>query len=226
MKVFFVLLAFTIQARAACPTFSDLKMNVEICEDNFILGKKADSCLDQITKEISGIKPIVEKAMEKSAQNNSMQEASSVYSKALTELNRLILLGEASKAAVDSYMAQIYMPEDSDKPSLIGMSTEQYLKKEPCYATPHKVMKEDSDMLQILVLDLKQKKAAIEAARTATNAHQKNLNNGSAQPLIQGSQKSPAPKATNPNAAKSPGSSISGTITDGKSKKVQEQEQK
>lgn len=225
MRFIVIMFALSTPAFAEfnCLPLETLKLKVEICEENFTLGKLADSCLNKFTNEISGTKPLIDKGLAKNTQTNSMQSASNVYDQAIKEVDRLIANGENSKLAVDSYLANIFMPEDSDKPSLLGMSTEAYLKTEPCYATPHKVMSEDSDMIQILVLDLKKKREALLAARGSAQANKKDLGTSSTQTAIVNGQKTSAPAA---KAIDIKGSGISGTITDGKSKKVQEQEKK
>lgn len=179
MTSFFLLFltAGLTQAATYCPPFAKTNIRADHCEDNYLLGTSADNCLSAYMNDLKAGKAKVQKILDANAaqaksEQNAIYKASGVnFDQANKELAQLILSGTAAKLSVDSYLNNIFMPEDYDNPEVTGMSTAAYLAKEPCYATPHKVMSEDSQMLAFMLDDLKATQADIqEKSKTVKNS--------------------------------------------------------
>ena len=185
------LLLLTVPAQGAlvCPTFSALKMRMDRCEDNFVIAGKADACLSQYIFSVQAGKSAAQKLLtavvskSKSEQGDLYKTSGQTLDLGAAEIEKLILQGVQAKLAVESLLDNIFFPEDYDNPELIGMSTTEYLAKEPCYATPRKVMTEDGELLGLMVEDLRKTKAELLAGKNLVQgqgADMSSLNSGSA----------------------------------------------
>jgi hypothetical protein len=152
-----------------CLPFAALKMRADSCDDNFAIGKKADACLSLYTNELNSGRAQMDKALKDEAakgpsqQSGALATTNTVLDRTVSELDRLIANGEAAKLAVHSYSDSLSLPEDYDQPGLTNMSTAKYLSVEPCYATPNRVISEDSAVLELMVDDLKKAKSEVLA---------------------------------------------------------------
>lgn len=158
-------------AAPSCPPFAATKIAVTRCEDNFLLGRIADQCLSLFTKELTARRPKFDQDNAGSSQNATMKDAAITWDKALAELELLIRQGEEAKFALTTYQSNIFFPEDYDNPALIGMSTEKYLSTERCYSVPRKVMDENSEMIDLMLSDLR-KAADLAAAKSGKSRTQ------------------------------------------------------
>lgn len=200
-----------------CLPFASLHLRAQGCDDNFALGRQADACLSAYTKALTAKKKEIadilnsEAAKGKGQQSGSFNTAGSVFDRTKKELDQLILSGEQAKLAVSSMKDNLSLPEDYDQPQVTGMTTEKYLSIEPCYATPKRIISEDSAVLALMVDDLKKAKADVGTKGGVVQGDSKSMQNGSVNPMI-GGKAAPAanlPKTGNPRERES---DVSGTI--------------
>lgn len=157
----FALLGTSSQAAVLCPPFSSFQKPVKRCEDNFVLGHQALTCVEKYYSHVekgkakidAQLKQQVEKM--KKMQSDSYDRADAGYQKTQAELKQLIADGDLAKLAVDSYLPELFMPEDYDQPQHTGMTTEFYLSTEPCYATPKSAITDAQEMIAQIIADLK-----------------------------------------------------------------------
>jgi hypothetical protein len=200
-----------------CLPFASLRLQARDCDDNFALGKQADSCLSLYTKAVTAKKKEVEQMLKaeaakgKAQQSGTFNTAGSVFDRTAKELDQLIQSGEQAKLAVGSMSDNLSLPEDYDQPQVTGMSTEKYLSIEPCYATPKRVISEDGAVLSLMVDDLKKAKADVLAKGGVVQGSSKAIQNGSGSTIING-KAAPAAQLPKASKVKNRESDVSGTI--------------
>lgn len=200
-----------------CPAFEALKVNAISCDDNFVLGKKADECLSRFTTELVAKRGQVEKQLQSAAQTKGEQTASfssstAVFQSTVSQLDQLISSGEQARFAVDTYGQKLSLPEDYDQPAFIGMTTEKYLAQEPCYATPNRVISENKAVLELMVDDLKKAKTAVLAKSGITQGSSSQMNSANAQPAVTGGKAPATPGLPKESTIKNRDSDVTGTI--------------
>jgi hypothetical protein len=210
---FFLLFIVTSgsSAYALCLPFAATKTNILRCEDNFQLGHMADQCLSLLTREVTAHKQNAASFSATDSQQGAMNENKAALARAMNQLDELILKGESAKLAVSTYGNNLFMPEDYDNPKLTGMSTAKYLATVQCYAVPNRVIREDAEMIELMLSDLKKVRASASVKSSTSAGQAEKLGSGVTAPL-------PAGKAARvlapPAGPKGPGyrpSDISGT---------------
>ncbi|MGE3262307.1 MAG: hypothetical protein AB7K68_11055 [Bacteriovoracia bacterium] len=211
-------------AQAAAPfclPFAALKINATNCDDNFALGKQADNCLSLFTTALSNNRAQIDKILKaeaakgSSGQNITYKTTGSIFAQTLQELDHLIASGEQAKFAVKTYSDNLSLPEDYDQPALTGMSTEKYLSVEPCYATPFRMVSEDSAVLSLMVEDLKKAKSEVLAKSGLNQVNLGQVESSSDTKVLKGKPVAPTglPKES---AVKNRDSDVTGILEDQK----------
>jgi hypothetical protein len=184
-----------------CHPFSDFGKPISRCEDNLALSESAMNCVDDLERHIEAGKVKIQKLLAaqvekmKKQQSDSFDRSSVSYQEVQKVLNRLIADSEQAKADVDSYISELFLPEDYDQPKITGMSTKDYLASEPCYATPETIITGSSELISTMLGDLKATNlAALEKEAKSSDRSDKVHNASPTQtPILRGKAAS-APK--------------------------------
>ncbi len=146
---------------ALCHSFADFGKKVKRCEDNFVLADSAMNCVDAYGNAIELGNRKIQKLLAtqvsqmKEKQSGTYNTSDTSYQKVRDELNRLIAEGEAAKAAAQSMLDEIFYPEDLDNEDILGMSSEDYLATEPCFAPAKFAMENSVNLIQKMINDLR-----------------------------------------------------------------------
>jgi hypothetical protein len=215
-KIIFPLFLFFIatsspEALALCLPFAATKTNILRCEDNFQLGHMADECLSLLTREVTAHKQNAAVLSATDSQQGAMNENKTAFDRAVNQLDALILKGESAKLAVNTYGNNLFMPEDYDNPKLTGMSTAKYLATVQCYAVPNRVIKEDAEMIELMLSDLKKVRASASVKSSTTAGQAEKLGSGVTAPLPSAERGGAVAPPTGPKVPGYRPSDISGT---------------
>lgn len=194
---------------------------VESCEENDLFVDQAEDCLESLEKLVSAEKAKMKFSADKSKnQSKTVSTAASDYKLTMATLDRLIAQAKLAGDDVHTYMALTVLPEDFEEPEINGGDEEAFANSVPCFG-------ETKESLGGVLKDIDDITAELEAAKLASS----NLKSGSdanVGTIDSANQKAAADlnmqsqNTGDASATKTKGSSISGTITDGKSKKTQE----
>jgi hypothetical protein len=110
-------------------------------------------------------------------QSGSYQTSDAAYADAKNQLLNLIANGLQAHAAVTEYLAEMKFPDDYEQPSVTGMSSEEYLKMEPCFSAPLEVIEGSKDLIGKMLADLE--KSAVAAGVKAQVSQGREGNVGS-----------------------------------------------
>jgi hypothetical protein len=171
------------EARAAtplCHPFSTFGKPLARCEDNFVVSEEALNCVDYYYKHVEAGKLKVKKIFDeqiakmKKEQSDSFDRTDEGYARAQKEVNDLIATGALARTVVDGYFDEMYFPEDYDEPSVTGMSSEEYLATEECFAGPKKAIQEGQRMIDTIMADLKAMN--LSAAKKESKSEKRSVN--------------------------------------------------
>ena len=158
----FCLLLAPLHASAGAPVCLDISAVEEPtnCDDNEALGNEALSCVRKYYNYVQASQMEIlakfeaEIAKMKDEQSDTYNRSQSGYDETRKKLDALINDGQAARAAVNSLSDNLMFPEDYDQPAFTGMSKEQYLATEDCYAVPTRVMNQSKAMIDKIMNDL------------------------------------------------------------------------
>lgn len=188
------ILAISGVAEAAnfCPGVSQFKRPIKSCEDNFSLGDAAMNCIEKFEASIqvgqSKVKSMLSAQVNKmkDQQSGSYQTSDASYNDAKNQLLNLIANGLQAQAAVTEYLAEMKFPDDYEQPSVTGMSSEEYLKQEPCFSAPLEVIEGSKDLIGKMVADLEKSAIAAGLKSQASQGHEANVGSLKNAPLKTG----------------------------------------
>jgi hypothetical protein len=155
-----LLLPQAAEAAHLCHPFSEFGKPMKRCEDNYVLGSEALTCVERFYKYVQDGKLTIKKDLDQQVarmrkqQSDSYDRADTGYKHTQQILKALIAEGEYGKSVVDGYFDELFFPEDWDEPSVTGMSTAEYLAKEPCFAIPKSVIGDSQKMIAKIIADL------------------------------------------------------------------------
>lgn len=194
---------------------------VESCEENDLFVDQAEDCLESLEDLIAAEKKKMKFSADKSKnQSKTVSTAASDYKLTVATLDRLIAQAKLAGDDVHTYMALTVLPEDFEEPEINGGDEEAFANSIPCFG-------ETKQSLGSVLKDIDDITAELEAAKVASSSL-KDGSNANVGTIDSANQKAAADlnmqsqQTGNTAATKTKGSSISGTITDGKSKKTQE----
>lgn len=191
LPVFFAfsLIAFTEPSRAAapkplaCTPVASLDNEEDDCDSN---GKYVDAgmaCLKALQDRIKAETGTARRQLRSSqnqnigggrnSQENTLAGATDGYQISQATLQGLIAAAKIAKANVDSYLGNIYYPEEFDAPREVIGDPEEYLNSEQCYAEPRDLLNDMLDKIDQHIADLEKAKAAsagLESGSTQNDA--------------------------------------------------------
>jgi hypothetical protein len=130
------------------------------CEDNAELGEAALACVrdyrDKVRAAQADVLSQFQSEIEKMKreQSDSFDRTQAGYEKARMTLRALIEEGKRDRLAVEELYYNLYFPPDSDAPEVTGLSHDDYLASEECFATPRNVLNQSKRMIEKMTNDL------------------------------------------------------------------------
>jgi hypothetical protein len=167
-------------ATPLCHPFSSFGKVLGRCEDNYVVLEEAVNCAEYYEKHVEAGTKKVQKVFEeqlakmKKQQSDSFDRTDEGYARAQKELDDLIATGKLARSVLDGYFDEMYFPEDHDAPEVTGMSTEEYLANEECFADPKKGIQETQRLVDLMMRDLEAMKTA--TARKETSSEKRSVN--------------------------------------------------
>lgn len=186
--IFILLIFFPGVSFAFCPSFRDLKHPITTCEDNFELSNAALDCLDLFTSHVKAGQARVrlqlqaELANLKTDQNGNFVGAEASYRKAQIEMQRLANDGILAKQALETYMAEMFFPDDWDQPKVTGMESAAYLASTACFASPRRALMSSQKLVSNMVTDLIKTNFAAGQKQGVASSHSQKSQNLQGQP--------------------------------------------
>ena len=152
-------------AHFSCPGIASFP--VENCDDNERLGREALQCARRYRDHVQKAQAEIYQEFQaqiaqlKEMQSDTFDRTSAGYKEARQRLEILIADGLVARTAVDELQAGMIFPEDYDQPAVTGMSTEEYLRSEACYAIPQKVMLQCQAVIDKMMGDIRATETAM-----------------------------------------------------------------
>lgn len=212
----FFFVSWNAQAAVTCAQFETFGKKLGRCEDNYMVSKEAMNCVERFDGKIQAGQAKVKKLLDKHVENMRREQAGTYnsadtsYADARKELSRIIAEGNSVKEALASYGDALFLPEDADNSSITGMSADQYINSEPCFATPKRIINGSLDLVKLMNSDLAATEKSAGFKESTSEKYSDRIQVlGEQQPKSQGLGKGAPGKA--PLGKKIRGSDISGT---------------
>lgn len=231
MKLFFLVLAFLVLALPSkvyagvfCVDAEKIYNQVESCEENDAYVDQAEKCLERLEDSIMAEKAKMKFSADKNKnQSKNFGTAVADYGLSETTLNKLIAQAQQATSELEMYPGLVVLPEDSDEPEMNGGDEEAFANSVPCFGETQKSIESVLKDMDDITNELKAAKTASTDLKNANSANKGTVDSANPNAASDLNMQSQGQTTGATPAAKSRGSSISGKITDGKSKKVDSQ---